>query len=319
MVSPTEILNHLGIEFSDRGGYLLFCSPLRDDKNPSMAFYKDSLMVIDFGGSYKEHVVHFVKDVTGESYYKVFNEDRGVYRQEQYLSAFKNSLQTGRNPTTSLDIDITLEGSFYSVFENKEALEYCYGRGMETQFMADFNVLYFPYGIVNGTKFYKRIGIPIVEGGKLISIEGRAISKDNKPKVLYPKNCSVSSLWNIDHLDPSKDLVVVEGLMDLLRIYSHITENVTCVFGVQLAERQKYLLNKFPKVILYSDSDEAGEGLLTTFSEFYEYEFKVVRGPEKDPGEATVESLRKNIEGAVEYTRYIMNKVGLFSTPKIEW
>ena len=114
--------------------------------------------------------------------------------------------------------------------------------------------------LINTNKFKNRLLIPVYEEGRLISIEGRRILDNDEVKVLYPRNSSVNTLFDIDNLDTSSTVYAVEGLMDLAVLRTSDTfKNSTSIFGANITKRQLELLKRFPKIVYIPDSDAAGE------------------------------------------------------------
>jgi len=80
-----------------------------------------------------------------------------------------------------------------------------------------------------------------------------------KPKVLYLSDSRIKeTLWNIDNLDFNNTLYIVEGVASIPKIYTHITKNVTSVFGSEVSEDQIEYLKQFKKIIVIPDNDPAG-------------------------------------------------------------
>ena len=84
-------------------------------------------------------------------------------------------------------------------------------------------------------------------------------------KVIYPSSAggvggsAYRRLFNIDNLDVTRPLIVCEGIMDIVKIWSYIDKNVTCTYGASLKPQHKRDLQKFKDIIVFSDSDEGGE------------------------------------------------------------
>ncbi len=304
-----QTLDSLGIKYKETAAYFSFSSPFRSDSNPSMVLYKDNGFVIDFGGAYKAPFSRFYFEVTG----KHLTMDK-----QDWLKSFSS---TYKRPSAQdkLNIEVTLDGGAVPAYENKEALTYCYSRGMTDTFIQDFGILYSDWCRINGTPFKKRLLIPIVEDGKIVSIEGRDVTREQTPKVLYPRGCSVSTLFNIDRLDRTQPLLIVEGIMDLVKIYQSLSKNVTALFGVGVKERQKQILNTFPHIVIFPDNDEPGQGLLDNFNKFFEHDFEVAQVPEKDPGDASVESLKTAYLKRVPFMEMTIHQAQIFEEERPSW
>jgi DNA primase len=169
-----------------------------------------------------------------------------------------------------------------------------------------------------GTLLSRRLLIPIKENGEVWSVECRDVTREDDKKVIYPRGCSVNTLFDLDRLDRHKPLVVVEGLMDLVKV-RRVYENSTCTFGIGVTPRQVELLNGFDRVILLPDSDRGGDEFIVTVADQLERELWVARVPEKDPGESTPEHIGKSIDEARPVTELLIDKVGLFVKEKLLW
>jgi DNA primase len=161
------------------------------------------------------------------------------------------------------------------------------------------------------------------ETGVLRCAEGRDYTREQQKKVLYPVNTSVNFIFNLAALDTEQTLIVVEGLMDVHKIWQWITANVTCTFGIQLKEYQKKQLSAFRDIILFIDDDEAGRRSIGLFEEFYPYDFRVAiaKGPDpqnmekigrKDPGDCSRQELETALENAVLFNTFLMEDIGVF-------
>jgi DNA primase len=111
--------------------------------------------------------------------------------------------------------------------------------------------------------FYSsRIIIPIKDhNGNQISFEARAINKEvGIKKNLFPKGSQINRLlFNLDIAKCFDTCWVVEGLWDVLRLYSYGEENVVGLFGTNLSQYQaEILIRNFRKIYLILDGDEAG-------------------------------------------------------------
>ena len=78
-------------------------------------------------------------------------------------------------------------------------------------------------------------------------------------KVKYEQGSRIKeTIWNIDNLNYNETLFLVEGFGSLGRIWSYLSKNVTCTFGSQVSDAQIEYLQKFNKVVIIPDADEAG-------------------------------------------------------------
>jgi DNA primase len=155
-----------------------------------------------------------------------------------------------------------------------------------------------------------RLIIPLRTGGKVYSMEGRDYTRKQVPKVLYPKGSPVSFLFNQDNLNPEAPLIVVEGTMDLHLIWSQITKNVTCTFGMNVTADQRDYLRDCKRVVLFIDDDEAGRKSVNLFEGFMRHNYKIAVPAKgrKDAGECTQAELEQSIASAKPVVSWLMRE-----------
>lgn len=122
----------------------------------------------------------------------------------------------------------------------------------------------------NGTyidRYRNRLMIPICdERGRVIAFGGRVLD-DSKPKyinspenVVYSKGKHLFGLNVAKKSDIKKQLLIVEGYMDVISLHQRGIKNVVAALGTALTTNQGWLLRKnTEKVILGFDSDDAGQ------------------------------------------------------------
>jgi len=311
-----SLLENLGLlKIKEREKFFLFSSPFRKDRNPSMALYKSNLFVIDFSSGYRNSLSKFMKELVG----KDLQEYLGIDKKEFDAMVFKNSL---RKPMTEEVFfrkerpEIQVAGKLHPVTRNPIAADWCDNRFLSKDIIKAWDISYAEFIKMNGMSIRQRVIIPIIENGKMLSAEARAITEKQKPKTLYPRGGTVSTLFRLDNLDKKKTLIVVEGIMDIPKIWRFVTHNVTTTFGVMITGRQKELLSDFDDIILFPDGDEAGEEMIKTFDDFYDREFRIAFIPEKDPGDSTVKEIDRAITNSVTSARWFLDKSGLFTKEK---
>lgn len=305
-----NLLLDVGLQkVKDRGDYFQFSSPFREDKNPSMVLYKKNLYCVDFSSGYRKNFFSFVRDVTGKSLF----DAAGIDRNSLDSHFFESTLQERKRQLfPERKKSIKINGILDSVEKNPQAIEYCDRRNIFPDFRRTFDIRFMKRGRINETYFGNRLCIPVEENGKKISMEGRDVTGKARTKVLYPKGGSVSTLFNVDNLKKNEPLVVVEGIMDIPKIWKFFTKNVTTTFGIMVTQKQKELLSQFEDIILFPDGDEAGERMIDEFEHFYESEFRVAFIQGRDPGDATVKQIERALTTAPYSTEWYMEKSELF-------
>ncbi len=119
-------------------------------------------------------------------------------------------------------------------------------------------------------KFRNRIMFPIAnENGKIIAFTGRTLAKDEKsgPKYLNSPETPIYSksrvLYNLDRAKEAVRklgyVILVEGQMDCIAVYSAGFHNVAASSGTAFTETQVRLLGRFSKdIVVNFDPDTAG-------------------------------------------------------------
>ena len=114
-------------------------------------------------------------------------------------------------------------------------------------------------------RYRNRLMFPICDSrGRVIAFGGRVLD-DSKPKyinspenVVYSKGRNLFGL-NVAKKGDIKQLLIVEGYMDVISLHQRGITNVVAPLGTALTQQQGWLLRKSSeKIILSFDSDEAG-------------------------------------------------------------
>ena len=113
-----------------------------------------------------------------------------------------------------------------------------------------------------------RVIIPLQNSeGKVIGFTGRIYRNEDTAKYINTKETIIfkkgENLYNYflakDYVKREKSVIVVEGQMDAIRLYSEGFKNVVATGGTALTKEQVELFKKFKsKVILCLDNDKAG-------------------------------------------------------------
>lgn len=163
-------------------------------------------------------------------------------------------------------------------------------------------------------RFYNRLMFPIFDiQGRCIGFGGR-IMESGEPKylnspetIIFNKKRNLYGL-NLARAERKKEIIIVEGYMDMITIYQAGYRNVAASLGTAFTAEHALLLKKFVSdVILVFDSDSAGEKaalraipILTDAG----LRVKVLQVPDgKDPDEY----IKHN--GSLEFGKLIVNAI----------
>lgn len=276
-------VQYMGLKYRKQGDQLTVSCPFHKDRRPSMGIQISTGMYHCFSCNRGGHISGMFKELTGQSMYRALGiAGDGFSRFGISGEAFTPIWTNDSTKAISLATDFA---KMQSPYTNDLCCDYIRNRGINASLVRKYGLRYIENMTINGTWFRKRLVIPVYEEGKLISLEGRRLQDDGSPKVLYPKNCSVNTLFDIDNLERDKTLYVVEGLMDLFVLKScEIFQNSTSIFGACLTKRQQELLSQFRDVVMIPDSDEAGQRPLEILKERQVSNVSILRLPKEVDG-----------------------------------
>jgi DNA primase len=277
-----EILKRLGVKFNpNKTKQNITCWAHSPDRHPSLSVNLEKGIYNCFVCGDHGTLRH--------KYYETFHKD--IYK-DMGFSSTENLLRIGDeykadfSKTPETDFQFEIKSKLYPISITDAGKHWLKQRGLTEKNLKLVNASYCQYGIfkqksdpANKKEWIhclNRVIIPIYENHNILSYELRDIMGithyenqlkkknlliDDYPykKLLYPKNSSVNTLFDIDKLKTNEPLYIVEGIMDLvsLRTYN-IFKNSTCLFHNLPTERQYFLLEKFPKIIYIVNNDVPG-------------------------------------------------------------
>lgn len=240
------------------------CScPFHKDTKPSLGINLDKGIYHCFSCNRSGSITGLYYDITGNSFYKVYNistDSFSSFARKDYSINYSDSNANIGKKTVYLNYD---KSKLLPIEGNRLCMTYLHKRGIPMDIAKKYEFSYAKDLQINTTRFVNRICIPVYEDGQLTSIEGRMLTQpvnDTDRKVIYPKNTSVSTLFDIDNLNFNEDIYACEGLMDLFVLKTcSFFDNSTSIFGASLSNRQISLIARCNKRFIYiPDSDEAG-------------------------------------------------------------
>lgn len=223
-----------------------------------------------------------------------------------------------------------------SGFPLKDYLKNDFGEAL----MRESGLFSFKEGVEGGTaamyaKFRNRIMFPIAnENGKIIAFTGRTLAKDEKsgPKYLNSPETPIYSksrvLYNLDRAKEAVRklgyVIIVEGQMDCIAVYSAGFHNVVASSGTAFTETQVRLLGRFSKdIVVNFDPDTAGAAATDkSLGMLLEEEFniRVLRleagfDPDLFIRKNGAEAYAKALKGSAKYFDYLVERaLKLFPT-----
>lgn len=280
------------------GNSLVGLCPFHKEKTPSFHVSTDRQLYYCFGCGAGGNVVGFIEAIENLDYVETikflaervninvdsssFSEkERQIYEQKQRI--YKINREAARFYHSCFKADI-----------GKKARDYAEKRGINSQMQTVFGIGYAPQSWdaltghllkmgfrreelllagVSGKsesgrvydKFRDRLIFPIIDiRSNVIGFGGRIFEGDG-PKYLNSQDTPVfnkrNNLFNLNLAKNKapKNLILVEGYMDVLSLYQYGITNAVASLGTALTAEQARLMSRFvPEVIICYDTDGAG-------------------------------------------------------------
>ena len=295
------------VQLKKRGKEFIGLSPFKNEKTPSFTVNDDKEFYHCFSSGEHGNIFDFLmktKSVGFGEAVKILASEAGMqpYRFSNFDEKKDLRFKTYKN------IFKEYKDNFSQILQSKdgkEAKDYLNNRGLEKDIIEEFNLGFVPWKNnfyekllkkyseeeINLTglyyksdktgkyidRFNSRIIFPVNNiSGDTIAFGGR-ILRDNKlakyinsPETEFYKKGSL-----IYNLDKAKDLrsktdnvLIVEGYMDVISVYSYGIKNVISNSGTALTERQISLIWKFfSNPIICLDGDESGQNAAVRIAE----------------------------------------------------
>lgn len=329
--------------------YLAVC-PFHDDHSPSMSISEEKQIYNCFVCHNSGNVFRFIMNYENVSFIeavKIVAEKSGI----KIDANIKNHEVANHEYYECMDFATKYYQNNLKTEEGREALEYLIKRGITEDIIEEFQIGYAPNdnalvsileqkgfndeilvgtGLCNVetniyTIFRNRITFPIHNSnGKPVSFSARIYKDENSSKYINTKETKIFKkgliLFNysraIIEAKKKKEIILVEGQMDAIRIFASGIKNVVATMGTALTKEHIKLLSKLNvTVILSLDSDKAGEDATLKNGELLKnanIEVKVLRlSDAKDPDEYILKyGITKYIDAinhAIPYFDYRIN------------
>ncbi|MCR5274462.1 MAG: DNA primase [Clostridiales bacterium] len=300
IISRSDIVSVVGqyVQFTKSSGQNMFgLCPFHSEDTPSFSVSVNKQIYYCFGCHKGGNVVNFIMEIEHLSYFealKFLAEKSGVTIPEPDDANYRKEEQLRKRLKLVL-----LEAAryYYKSFKSEkgeEARKYLQKRAIAPATATKFGLGYAPNewsGLYNHlvskgfsqneiqksglfvTKngktfdlFRGRLMFPIFNAmGELIAFGGRIIG-DGQPKYVnspetpvYSKQRNLYAL-NFAKQAKMKQIIVVEGYMDVISMHQAGVTNAVASLGTALTERQLDLLERYcEEVVLFYDSDRAGQ------------------------------------------------------------
>ena len=343
------------IPLTQKGKNFVGVCPFHDDHSPSMSVSPEKQIYKCFACGASGNVFTFVAEYENVSFIEAVRIVASKCGKELSITTYNNNVSQALKEENEI-MDLTQKFFLNNLRTKfgKDALEYLKNRGLNEDIIKEFGIglsldsndsLYqlllkknydikklLDLGLVNSVNgktydmFTRRITFPLWDkDGNIVGFSARVyrnekdVSKymNSRESKLFKKG---ETLYNYhkakDIAKREKKIIVVEGFMDAIRIFSIGIKNVVALQGTAMTTEQVQLLKKLRvKVILCLDNDNAG--LIATINNGdelikNEIETEVIRlSGEKDPDEYILanggEAFKNNVDKPLSYFEFKMN------------
>ena len=287
------------VQLKKRGKEFIGLSPFKNEKSPSFTVNDEKEFYHCFSSGEHGNIFDFlmktksigfgeaVRSLAIEAGMQPFRFSNFDKKKELRYQSYKNILK---------DYSNYFHDYLFSS-NNKEAMEYLLKRGLKKKNIEDFRLGYVPWQNnfyeelikkyseeeINLTGLYYKndktgkfidrfnsriifpvnniIGDTIAFGGRIIR-ESKLAKYINSPETEFYKKGN--TIFNLDKAKDSRsetdEVLIVEGYMDVVSVYSYGVKNVIANSGTALTERQINLIWKFfSNPIICLDGDESGQ------------------------------------------------------------
>lgn len=340
------------IPLTQKGKNYFGVCPFHEDHSPSMSVSEEKQIYKCFSCGATGNVFTFVENYLNLSFAESVELIAGKVGISLSSPIQKKKETKFKEEYELMDFALKLYQNNLNTEEGKKAVAYLNKRGLLENTIKDFsiglsldkNMLYTilskkeysdkmleDVGLINKKEntvydvFQNRIMFPIHNlDGQVVGFTARCYLKEETPKYLNTKETYIFKKGNIlfnyhrakDAIRLLKEVVIVEGNMDAIRLYSVGIKNVIALMGTSLTKEQIEAIKKLRcKVVLMLDNDNAGGTATLAVGNLLEENkipFGVVRlSGEKDPDAYILqngkEAMEENIKNAISFVDFKLN------------
>lgn len=322
--------------------------PFHDDNNPSMSVSEDKQIYKCFSCGASGNVFNFVMD-----YEKIdFKSALYLLAKRSGINVSNNLVKTNNKNDKFYEIYNIAEKYYQNNLNTSlglEAKSYLHNRGIDDELIKHFKIglsLKEQDGLVNllvkknysikdisliglsnmdKDLYINRIMFPLFNtNGNTIGFSGRIYNTKSDSKYINTRETLIfkkgENLYNYhlakDEARKEKSLIVVEGFMDVIRLYSIGVKNVVALMGTSLTKEQTTLIKRTStNIILMLDGDNPGKKAIVNVGHILEEEnlrVNVVALPEElDPDEYILKYGKERfinlLNNPIEYSEFKIN------------
>lgn len=280
-----------------RGKNYFGVCPFHNDTNPSLSVSEEKQIYTCFSCGATGNVFTFIMDYENISFYEALQK---VALMVGVNLSYKKTNNTYAKNKELYEIYKIAQMFYFNNINTQDgfqAKQYLNDRGFNDEIIKEFgiglslknneiltNLLLkkgfviedlIKSGLINDTNyeykdiFYNRIMFPLTNvKGEIVGYSGRIYNNENIAKYINTKETLIFKkgelLYNYyrakEEIRNKKELILVEGFMDVIRCHSVGIKNVIAVMGTAFTKQQAMLIKKLSSnVIICFDGDEAGQ------------------------------------------------------------
>ena len=335
------------IPLTQKGKNYFGVCPFHEDHSPSMSVSEEKQIykcfscgaagnVFTFVSDYENvkflEAVKIVADKCGIPFHGVIKKEKPKNYTKEYetmnlaLKFYQNNLNSkegvlakeyllkrnlGEDVIKEFELGLSLGG-------NLSLNQLLLNKGFSKELLLQLGLINQNNGYINDV-FQRRVMFPIHDlEGNVVGFTGRIYEDSGQAKYINSKESNIFKKGQIlfnyhratKEIKRKKEVILVEGNMDAIRMYASGIKNVLALMGTSLTKEQVSILKGLrANIILMFDNDSAGETATYqngTILEEAGLDFKVVRlSGEKDPDEYIikhgVKALEENIRSPITF------------------
>lgn len=340
------------IPLTQRGKNYFGVCPFHEDHSPSMSVSDEKQIYKCFSCGATGNVFTFIENYLNVGFSEAVGivanklgislnislpQKKEVKFKEEYdlmrfvTKLYENNLQTQKGASAlaylkkrNLLEDTVLDFSIGLSFDRNMLYEVLIKKGYQEKYLEELGLIYKKNHDVYDV-FRNRIMFPIHNlEGEVVGFTARCYLSDETPKYLnsketylFKKGCILFNYHRAkDAIRLQKEVILVEGNMDVIRLYSVGIKNGIALMGTSLTKEHIEALKKLRcKIILMLDNDNAGETATYSIGNIFEenqMDFRIVRlSGEKDPDAYVIqngkEAIMNAIKNAISFVEFKLN------------
>ncbi|TDV24344.1 DNA primase [Mycoplasmopsis mustelae] len=292
-ISIIDVISHY-LSLTKKGNNYIGLCPFHQDSNPSFTVSESKKIYKCFACGESGNMITFLIKKENKSYLQALQKIAEIGGLDVDFSSYNQQNQKNYNPIDSEILEILkAANNFYrlQVLKNNNVKNYLTQRNIfDNEILGHFNIGYAPLANELINYLIERLNYPMekllqaglinAEGnellrnrlvfaiknqyGEIVGFSGRSLSESNAKYINSPESALFDKsaiLYNYsdakDFIEANKEIIIVEGYMDVIACYRANIKNVVAIMGTALTSKHLSLLYG-KKIKIFLDNDNAG-------------------------------------------------------------